>query len=52
MESVLPRATGFWKITKLNHALSAYTSGEWSSSVDGIWLKEEEGKEDPKIEVQ
>lgn len=52
LESVLPRATGFWKITKLNHALSAYTSGEWSSSVDGIWLKEEEGKEDPKIEVK
>jgi hypothetical protein len=31
--------------------LSAYNSSpEWASSIDGIWLKEEEGKEDPKIE--
>jgi hypothetical protein len=52
LESMLPRATGFWKITKLAHSLSAYTTGEWTSSIDGVWLKEEEGKEDPEIEVE
>ena len=51
IESVVPKATGYWKITKLSHSLSAYNSNpEWVSSIDAIWLKEEEGKEDPKIE--
>lgn len=51
VESVVPRASGFWKITRLSHALSAYTNGEWTSSIDAIWLKEYEGQEDPKLEV-
>jgi hypothetical protein len=47
----VPKANGYWKLTKLNHLLSAYTqSAQWESSFDGIWLKEEEGKEDPKME--
>jgi hypothetical protein len=50
IESIVPRASGYWKITRLSHALTAYTQGEWSSSIDAIWLKEEEGREDPKIE--
>jgi hypothetical protein len=50
IESIVPRASGYWKLTKLTHALSAYTTGEWRSSFDGMWLKEEEGKEDPKQE--
>lgn len=51
IESIVPKATGYWKITKLTHSLSAYNSSpEWTSSIDGIWLKEEEGKEDPKVE--
>ena len=51
LQSIVPKANGYWKLTKLNHSLSAYTqSAQWESSFDGIWLKEEEGKEDPKIE--
>ena len=52
IESIVPKASGYWKITRLSHSLSAYTSGggEWSSNFDAIWLKEEEGKEDAPIE--
>jgi hypothetical protein len=50
IESIVPRASGYWKITRLSHALTAYTNGEWTSSIDAIWLKEYEGQEDPKIE--
>ena len=50
IESIVPRASGYWKITKLTHSLSAYTNGEWRSSIDGMWLKEEEGKEDKPLE--
>jgi hypothetical protein len=52
IESIVPKASGYWKITRLSHSLSAYVSGggEWSSSFDAIWLKEEEGKEDPALE--
>jgi hypothetical protein len=52
IESIVPKASGYWKITRLSHSLSAYTSGggEWSSSFDAIWLKEAEGKEDAPIE--
>jgi hypothetical protein len=49
LETVLPRASGFWKITNLSHQLSAYTNGEWSSTFDGTWLKEYEGQKDPEI---
>jgi hypothetical protein len=50
IESIVPRASGYWKITRLSHSLTAYTQGEWTSSIDAIWLKEYEGQEDPKIE--
>lgn len=52
IESIVPKASGYWKITRLSHSLSAYKrgGGEWSSSFDAIWLKEEEGKEDPQLE--
>jgi hypothetical protein len=51
IESIVPKATGYWKITKLSHSLSAYSSSPtWVSNIEGIWLKEEEGKEDPKLE--
>jgi hypothetical protein len=51
IQSVVPKASGYWKLTKLSHNLSAYgASPQWQSNFDGIWLKEEEGKEDPKLE--
>jgi hypothetical protein len=51
LQSIVPKANGYWKLTKLSHSLSAYTtSTQWESSFDGIWLKEEEGKEDKPIE--
>lgn len=52
VESIVPRATGYWKITSLSHSLTAYKDGEWSSTLDAMWLKEEEGKEDPQVEVK
>lgn len=51
IQSVVPKASGYWKLTKLTHSISAYGgSSTWESSFDAIWLKEEEGKEDKKIE--
>lgn len=51
IESIVPKATGYWKITKLSHSLSAYNSTpEWISNIEGIWLKEAEGQEDKKVE--
>lgn len=41
IESIVPRATGYWKITKLSHDLAAYTNGRWASKMDGTWLPEE-----------
>jgi len=49
IESIVPRATGYWKITNLSHSLNAYKDGEWSSTLDAMWLKEYEGQEDPKV---
>lgn len=51
IESIVPRATGHWKITKLSHDLAAYTNGRWVSRIDGMYLPEEseeneEGEED------
>ena len=36
IESIVPRASGYWKITKLSHRLTAYRTGggSWYSSVD------------------
>lgn len=51
IESIVPKANGYWKLTKLTHSLSAYCqTTQWTSDFDAIWLKEEEGKEDPKLE--
>lgn len=49
IESIVPRATGYWKITNLSHSLSAYKDGEWSSTIDAMWLKEYEGQKDPEV---
>jgi hypothetical protein len=38
VESIVPRASGVWKISKLTHTLSAYVpgSGSWESQVEAI----------------
>lgn len=40
VESIVPRATGTWRITKLSHSLSAYgtDSEDWYSSVEAQWV--------------
>jgi len=40
IESIVPRATGYWKITKLSHDLAAYTNGRWVSRIDGMYLSD------------
>ena len=48
IESIVPRASGYWKITKLSHDLAAYTNGRWVSRIDGMYLPEtaEESEEE------
>ena len=50
IESIVPRASGYWKITKLNHDLAAYTNGRWVSRIDGMYhpenAEEESGADD------
>jgi len=48
IESIVPRASGYWKITKLSHDLAAYTQGRWVSRIDGMYLPEnaEESEEE------
>ena len=48
IESIVPRATGYWKITKLTHDIAAYTQGRWLSKIDGTYLpsEQDEGTED------
>ena len=40
VESIVPKATGTWRITKLSHSLSAYRtdSEDWYSSIEGQWV--------------
>lgn len=40
VESIVPRASGVWKITKLSHSLSAYTSsaGAWESELEAVYF--------------
>lgn len=40
IESIVPRASGDWKITKLSHRLTAYRTGggSWYSSVDAAYI--------------
>ena len=42
IESVVPRASGIWKITKINTTLEAYipSGGEWSSEITATWVQE------------
>ncbi|MDR2947130.1 MAG: hypothetical protein LBV79_10340 [Candidatus Adiutrix sp.] len=39
MESIVPRATGVWKITKLSHSLSAYVpgGGNWETNIEAAY---------------
>ena len=42
VKSIVPRASGEWKITKLMHSVSAYEkSGEWFSEIEGSWIGED-----------
>lgn len=43
IESIVPRASGIWKVTKITTKLEAYVpnSGSWSSSVSATWVQEE-----------
>ena len=40
IESIVPRASGKWKITKLTHTLSAYTTGggTWKSDIEAAYI--------------
>lgn len=38
VESIVPAASGYWKIFKLTHSLTAYTQGEWRSHIEGAAL--------------
>lgn len=42
VESIVPNATGVWKITQLTHELSAYnpSSTTWKTSFEGMWLSD------------
>lgn len=43
IESIVPRASGIWKITKITTKLEAYVpnGGSWNSSVSATWVQEE-----------
>ena len=42
VKSIVPRASGEWKITKLTHSVSAYEkNGEWFSEIEGSWTGED-----------
>ena len=39
VESIVPKATGTWKVTRLEHRLGAYgASDAWESSVDAVYI--------------
>lgn len=42
VESVVPRASGTWKVTKINSKLEAYVpnGGSWNSQVSATWVQE------------
>ena len=50
IESIVPRASGYWKITKLSHDLAAYTQGRWVSRIDGMYLPENSGEDESEGE--
>lgn len=41
IKSVVPKASGIWRINKLGHKLAAYqpSGGEWISSLDAVWIE-------------
>lgn len=43
VDSIVPRASGIWKITKIHSRLEAYVpnGGQWSSEVSATWVQEE-----------
>ena len=43
IESIVPRASGIWKVTKIITKLEAYVpnGGSWNSSVSATWVQEE-----------
>lgn len=43
IESIVPKATGVWRVTKLHHSLQAYQTagGDWSTQIDAAWLADE-----------
>lgn len=42
VESIVPHASGVWKITQLTHSLSANNpnSSAWETAIDGMWLED------------
>ena len=49
VKSIVPRASGEWKITKLTHSVSAYEkNGEWFSEIEGSWTGEDAVKNSGK----
>lgn len=43
IESIVPKASGVWRLTKIHHSLEAYapSSQDWMTSFDAIWISEE-----------
>ena len=43
VDSIVPRASGIWKITKISSRLEAYvpSGGQWTSEVSATWVQEE-----------
>ena len=43
IESIVPRASGIWKVAKITTKLEAYVpnGGSWNSSVSATWVQEE-----------
>lgn len=41
LKTILPAASGIWKISKLEHKLSANkpTGGDWMTSLNGVWVQ-------------
>ena len=39
LESIVPKATGVWRVTKIHHDLEAYNSGggNWHTKIDAVW---------------
>lgn len=43
IKSIVPKASGVWKVTKVHHDLEAFnpSSGTWFTDIDAIWVTEE-----------